>query len=138
MSDSMILTTTLKYSDDKVLASLESKPEIELTGLSDWKEKVLAWTPPHELVSSVEGCFLLTLLEVAKKMRVDIRSYSSSASATVVSHDGLHHDIAEIVIKPQVELVDESKRSRLEKLFATAEEYCVVARSLKVKVRIEL
>lgn len=137
METLMQLETTTTFDGTMTSSHLTDKPAIGMAKLPGWQEAKDQWTPPHAFVASVESCFFLTMLDVAAKMRVGITGYRSSASGRLVTEDGRHKQVDEIVIRPEVELANEADRKKLPKLFQMAEEYCLVARSLKTKIVIE-
>ena len=137
MAEDMILRTSLEYRGGRVESGFDGRPGVEQAGLSEMAEKPAAWTPPHMYVASVEGCFVLTMLDIAARMRVGIRTCRTSAEGRLVSPDGKQKEISEIVIRANVELEDEGNRPKLAKLFQMAEDHCLVARSIKTKVTIE-
>lgn len=132
------ITTEIRYEGGKTTALFETHPPIDLVGLSKVKEIPEAWSAPHLLVAATEGCFFLTVLALAKKMHINIQSYSSTAEGTLTSADGKHEEIGEIIIRPTFHLENEADRLRLKLLVEKSEEYCYVTRSLKTKVRVEI
>jgi len=138
MTNAEKLMTELRYEGGKAVSLFESHPPIDVVGMSKVSQIPEAWSPPHLLVASVESCFLLTMLSIAEKMHIRIRSYASTAEGTLVSPDGKHHEISEIVIRPTFHLEDEADRLRLKLLVQKAEEYCLVAKSLKTKIKVEV
>lgn len=130
--------TELRYEGGKVISLFESHPPIDVVGMSKAKDIPEAWSPPHLLLSAVESCFLITLLSIAEKMKIGIKSYASTAEGIIAAVDGKHHEISEIILRPTFHLENEADRLRLKLLVQKAEEHCVVRNSLKAKVRIEV
>lgn len=130
--------TELRYEGGKVVSLFESHPPIDVVGLSKVSEIPEAWSPEHLLASAVESCFLITLLSLAEKMKIGIKSYASIAEGVISSADGKHHEIGEITIKPTFHLENEEDRPRLKLLVQKAEEYCPVKNSIKAKVKVEI
>jgi organic hydroperoxide reductase OsmC/OhrA len=138
MANAEKLMTELRYEGGKTISLFESHPPIDVVGMSKVSQIPEAWSAPHLFVASVESCFLLTMLAIAEKMHIGIRSYASTAEGVLVSADGKHHVIGEIIIRPNFHLVNEADRLRLKLLAQKAEEYCLVANSLKTKVTVEM
>lgn len=132
------LMTETRYEAQKPQSLFENHPPIDLATISNVKEIPEAWSPPHLFIASVESCFLLTMLEIAKKMHINITSYSSIAEGLVVKEDGKHKEVKEITIRPTFHLEKESDRLRIKMLVEKAEEYCMVSRSMKAKLKVEL
>jgi organic hydroperoxide reductase OsmC/OhrA len=137
MGDATTVSTEMRFDGHRTESFFDGHPAIFLENLARVAEDSEAWSPPHLFVASVESCFFLTMLAVAKKMRVEIKSYSSTAEGLLVSPDGSHQEFREIRIRPDVTLADAADRARLPQLVKLAEEHCLVARSLKTTVRIE-
>jgi organic hydroperoxide reductase OsmC/OhrA len=137
MSDAMTITTELRYDGEQAESFFDGHPAVMIEKLSGMAESLEAWSPPHLFVAAVESCFFTTMQVIAAKMHVGIRSFSSASAGTLVSPDGKHKEFSEIVLRPKIELADENDRPKLSQLYKLAEEYCVVARSLKTTVRID-
>lgn len=132
------ISTSLKFEGGKIYSLFDSRPGIETVGLSKISGNLNAWSPPHLLLASIESCFLLTMFSIADKMRIGIKSYSSTVEGDIASEDGKHYEVKNVVIRPRFVLDDEDNRSKLKILAEKAGEYCLVAKSLKERVRIEL
>jgi organic hydroperoxide reductase OsmC/OhrA len=137
MADATTITTEMRFDGNQSESFFDSHPSIALEGLSGIAGSNEAWSPPHLFVAAVESCFFLTMLPIAEKMHIRIATYASTAEGHLTRPDGKHTEVAEIVIRPKVSLVDEADRAKLGQLMKLAEEYCLVARSLKTALRIE-
>ncbi len=138
MGESVSINTSLVYENGQTKSLFEGHPDIQTENLMRIKENPQAWTPPNLFIASVESCFFLTLMGTAKKMRVDIVNYSSTAEGVISSDDGTHKQFSQIIIKPKIKIADESQREKLPKLCELAEEYCYVVRSIKTPVKLDL
>lgn len=116
--------------------SFGDREKIGVTGKSNLEKYDKAWSPVHLMVSAVESCFLATFLAIAERSRVEIKSFKSTAEGVIDTIDGKRTAITSITIRPKVELINESDKTRLPKLFEKAEEYCTVGNSLNFKVKI--
>jgi uncharacterized OsmC-like protein len=130
--------TELRYEGGKVTSLFESHPPIDVDGMSRVVEIPEAWDPPHLLTAAVESCFLITLLSLAEKMKIRIKSYASTAEGVIAAPDGKHSVVSEITIRPTFHLENDEDRPRLKLLVQKAEEYCLVRQSLKTSVKIEI
>lgn len=97
-----------------------------------------SWSPPHLFLSSVETCFWLTASSIAEKMRIKIKGYSSKSKATISSEDGKHREISEIIIYPKFDLEDEKDNHKIPMLIEKANEYCLIERSVKCRIKVVL
>ena len=130
--------TELRYEGGKIVSLFESHPPIDVVGLSKTKDIPEAWSPEHLLMSAAESCFFITIRAIAEKMKIGIKSYASTAEGIMSAPDGKHHEVTEIVIRPAIHLENEADRLRLNLLIQKSEEYCVITKSLKTKVRVEI
>jgi len=137
MADKMVLKTTFKFEGDKGISGFPGHPDIAVGNPKMLAENAELWSPPAMLLAATESCFYLTMLALAEKMRIGIKSYSSNAEGVLDKPDGQHIEFTEITIKPKIELEDESKRDKLTGLYEKAEEYCYVARALNCNIKIE-
>ena len=136
MPSDKVLKTSMQFSGSATSCSVEGHTPVCVAGLSAMTDS--SWSPPHMLVAAAETCFFLTLQYVAEKMHLRLLSYSSSAEGVLAAPDGKHTEIAEIIIRPKIEIEGGADMAKLERLTKSAEEYCLVARSLKSKVKIEI
>ncbi len=135
MQTDVTLKTSMSFNGRTSNCSVEGHSPVCVAGLSSMTDT--SWSPPHMLVAAAETCFFLTLQYIADKMHLKILSYASTAEGILESPDGKHTEVKEIVIRPKIEIEGGADRAKLERLAKSAEEYCLVARSLKSKVRIE-
>ncbi|MFH1653911.1 MAG: OsmC family protein [Pseudomonadota bacterium] len=136
MAENQTLKTTLTFDGSSTLSMCEGHPDIAMTGLTDIDAKKPCWSPPHIFVSSVESCFWLTLLAIADKMRIKIKSFSSHAQGLLESPDGQHKEFTKITIHPKIEFENPEDVKKRDLLFKKAEEHCLVARSIKTSIEV--
>ncbi len=132
------ITTELRYEAGKTTSMFENRPPIDLVGMTNFKEHPQEWTPPHLFLASIESCFLLTMLSIAEKMRIKIKSYSSTIEGQVLSQDGKHQQVTNIVIRPAIKTENDTDKDKIKTLCEKAEQYCLVARTLNTQVKVEI
>ena len=137
MNDKKILKSSFELSGTGGPCHFEGHPDIKVVGAMDIANTADAWSPPMMLLAATESCFFLTLQAIAERMRVEIKSYSSEAEGLLSSPDGKHTQFTEITIRPKLEVKDDAHEAKIPSLFKKAEEYCYVARSLNVEIKIE-
>ncbi len=137
MHEAKIIRTKFRPEGDDGLCSLEGHPDLPVGSTDRSIEDGRLWSPTAMLLAATESCFFLTLKNVAKKMRIEIKSFSSEATGTLSFEDGKHGEFTEIKIKPKLELADESNADKIPTLYRIAEDYCYVARSLKAQITVE-
>lgn len=137
MAEKSILKTTFNFEGKGGISNFSGHPDVMFVGSKNIATSPEAWTPPAILLAATESCFFLTMQALAEKMHIGIKGYTSEAEGVLDSPDGKHTEFTGIIIRPKVELIEESDRSKLPGLFEKAETYCYVARSLKCPVKIE-
>jgi len=103
------------------------------------------WSPEQLFVAAANACVMTTLLAIAEKSRLTIRSYSSTATGKLEKVEaeemGIHEEgglqITEIVIRPRLTVANEGDLGKAEKVLAKAEEQCLISRSLKCQVTVK-
>ena len=136
MAGDQTVKTELGFSAGETKCMIDGKVPVCVSGLSSMAEG--SWSPPHMLVAATETCFFLTLQYVVNKMHLNLLSYSSTAEGKLTAPDGKHTEVSEIIIRPKIEIEGGADKAKLEKICSMAEDYCLVAKSLKSKVMIEI
>jgi len=137
MAEKSVLKTTFSSGSKGGASNFAGHPDVMFVSSRDIATSPEAWTPPAMLLAATESCFYLTMQALAEKMHIGIKGYTSEAEGVLDSADGKHTEFTGITIRPKVELMEESDRSKLAGLFEKAEQYCYVARSLKCPLKIE-
>ena len=132
------VVTETNYSDGKFLTGFAGHSPLNIAGLSGIENLPQTWSPPHLFVAAVETCFLVTLIAVAKKMRIEVLGLSPVSEGNIISSDGRHYEVNEIIIRPKFDLKNEDDKNKLPQLIKMAKEHCLVARSLKTEVKCEI
>lgn len=103
----------------------------------EFKGRESNWSPEHLFVSSLNSCFILTLLAIAEFSKVSLISVSSSARGKVEKVAGSSYQVTEIVVKPRVVLATANDLARMPRILEKAKENCFVSNSIKSKITIE-
>ena len=109
----------------------EGRQDLEIAPPPAFKGPKGLWSPEDLFVSSIETCFFLTLMFYLKQNKVQLFEYRSRA-------DGLLERVDGKMWFPQVDLypvlVSDSDPSKVEELMHSAEQDCLVARSVKTRI----
>lgn len=92
--------------------------------------------PEQLVVLAAASCQLLSFLAVAARARLDVRAYRDDATATMPESDRPVR-LAEIVLRPHIELVAGPTEERVRHLVEVAHRECFIANSLATPVRVE-
>ncbi|GER22014.1 peroxiredoxin [Zafaria cholistanensis] len=93
------------------------------------------WNPEQLLLAALSQCHMLSYLHVAVKHGVVVAGYSDAAEGTLrLNRDG-SGEFTEAMLRPRVELADESQRALADSLHQAAHDVCFIARSVNFPVR---
>ncbi|PYY12285.1 MAG: hypothetical protein DMG69_01695 [Acidobacteria bacterium] len=87
------------------------------------------WTPEDLLMTALAGCFTTTFHAIAKYSKFDYSDLEVAAEGTVTK-TGTGYSFSEIVIRPNLTILDEEKRERAISLLQKAKALCLVSRAL--------
>jgi organic hydroperoxide reductase OsmC/OhrA len=112
------------------------KPALSITPPPEFGGTDDHWNPELLLVSAVESCLLLTALSVMQRQKINLKSYTSTATGHMEkTPDGLRFTGIDIAITLAAATPEESEKAR--KAVATAEKYCPVSNAVKCPVKVE-
>jgi peroxiredoxin-like protein len=121
-----------------IIGSPELKDALEVAtppqfenGISD------IWSPEHLLTAAVSSCFMTTFLAIADYSKLEYLSFECDAVGVLGKPDG-RYAMTEIILKPKIELANEMDREKAIKIMIKAEAACLITRSIKTPVRLEL
>jgi len=92
--------------------------------------------PEQLLLAAASSCQLLSFLAVCARARIDVASYSDSASAEMPEDDRPVR-ITRILLRPRIVIAGEAHEERLPRLIDLAHRECYVANSLGSEITIE-
>lgn len=96
-----------------------------------------ALNPEEMFVASINSCIMLVFYHFAKKLKVDVLSYTSQAQGKVEkTKNGLRFTSVEV--KAKVSLSDNSQVEKIEEIAQLAEKYCLVSGSVACPVEYEV
>src|SRR5215467_3958524 len=95
------------------------------------------WTPEHLFVASVNTCLMLTLLAIAENSKINLVSYSATASGKLEKVQGAGYQVTEILVKPKVVVGSEEDLRRMPRILEKAKEGCFISNSIKSVVKFE-
>ncbi|WP_104118537.1 OsmC family protein [Arthrobacter sp. B1805] len=95
------------------------------------------WNPEQLLLAAVAQCHMLSYLHVAVKNGVIVTGYRDTATGSLrLNRDG-SGEFTGVVLRPHVELQDESQASLADSLHGEANRLCFIARSVNFPVHHE-
>jgi peroxiredoxin-like protein len=91
------------------------------------------WSPEHLLTAAVNSCFMTTFLAIAENSKLAFKKFSCTSQGILDQVEGKYL-MTEIILKPQVELVNEADREKAERILQKSEKACLISNSIKSKV----
>lgn len=92
------------------------------------------WNPEQLLLAALSQCHMLSYLHVAVTHGVVITGYQDQASGTLRLNRDNSGEFAQVVLRPQVSLADDSQRELADSLHQQANRVCFIARSVNFPV----
>ena len=128
--------TTFRWvGKEKGVAACAGKPDISITTPPEFGGEPGHWTPEDVLVTAIESCLMMTALNVAKRQKLDLKSYASKASGQMEkTPEGLRFTGLTVAIELQVG--DAADIEKAIKVVAIAEKYCPVSNAVKFPVTV--
>ncbi|WP_434086839.1 OsmC family protein [Shewanella psychrotolerans] len=96
--------------------------------------------PEESLLAAISACHMLSFLTVARKMRLEVISYSDNTTAKLGKNRDNRIAITHITMAPQVSFksCDTVSEARLAKMHHIAHNNCFIANSLSSDVQIDM
>lgn len=134
--DKWFYHNTLKWKGEKKadLRFEESDQEIEVATPPEFGGHEDIISPEDLFVSSVNVCYMTTLLGTIKNMGVELLSYESEAEGILETVDKKKM-FTRIIIRPKIRAKETEEQIRL--ILNHAEKRCLVSNSMKTQVIIE-
>ncbi len=130
-------TEAIWKSERRMEVRTPGAPAVDVSSPPEFQGEAGMWTPETLFVASVNACFVLTFLAIARLSKLDVVSMRASAQGKLEKSDGGGYRITEIVIKPALIVRSEAERERAERLLEKAERNCFISNSITASVRLE-
>ncbi|HYM00636.1 MAG TPA: OsmC family protein [Blastocatellia bacterium] len=130
--------TEVEWCGDKE-ATLQSQelPPIHVVPPPEFEGEAGMWTPEHLFVGSINSCFVMTFLAVARLSNLDFASFSSAAVGKLERTERGNFQITQVVLKPALVLRHSNDLERAGRLLEKAERNCLISRSIITAVKLE-
>ena len=116
--------------------SIDGKTAIRSSSAPSFGGDVSLINPEETLIAALVGCHMLSYLALAARRGIDVRAYSDRATGTLGMKDGKMR-MTKIVLRPRLEVGDESEIEPAKVLHERAHQICFIANSLAVEMVIE-
>jgi organic hydroperoxide reductase OsmC/OhrA len=140
MSESKIFyyETEIEWTKDKDgQIQAPALPAVSVGAPPEFKGREGQWTPEHLFVASINTCFMLTLLAIAKHSKLPLVSFSSTAKGKLEKTSGAGYQTTEVILKPRVVIASGEDLGRIPRVLEKAKETCFISSSVKSSVKLE-
>ncbi|MDP2188943.1 MAG: OsmC family protein [Sphingobacteriaceae bacterium] len=93
------------------------------------------WSPEHLFTASVLSCFMTTFLAIAGFSKLEFESFDCDATGVLSKVEGKFM-MTEVVLRPRLIIMDESKVERAQRILEKAETNCLITNSILTKVNL--
>ncbi len=114
----------------------EDLQTLEVSSPPEFHGRQGVWTPEHLFVASVNSCFMLTFLAIAKLAKLEFTGFDSRASGKLERGER-SFQFTEIVLRPRVIISQQEDREKAQQILERAEKKCLVSNSIKTQIRME-
>ncbi|HLT75619.1 MAG TPA: OsmC family protein [Ohtaekwangia sp.] len=91
------------------------------------------WSPEHLYTAAVSSCLMTTFLAIAENSKLDFVSFRCESSGKLELVDG-KYKMTEVVLNPNVEIVDAAQQEKALRVLSKAESNCLISNSITAKV----
>jgi len=123
------------YSRDVTLR-IDGKPDLPASADRPFRGDPARWNPEDMLLGALSECHLLSYLHACVQAGVVVVSYRDEATGTM-RENGASGAFVEVVLRPRVEVADESMIEAARAAHDSAHEWCFIANSVNFPVRHE-
>ncbi len=110
-------------------------PSISCGAPPEFHGRAGRWSPEQLFVGSLNSCYMLTLLAVARRAGVQVVSFSSTATGKLEARCG-RYQISEVIVRPRIVVAAASDLARMPEILAQAKEGCFISSSVKSAIKI--
>ncbi len=112
------------------------EPSIAFSAPPEFGGQAGHWTPEHLFVAGVAACYVTTFSAVAAASKLDFLSLNLRAGVFLGKEEN-RWSVKQIILRPRLEIAQETDRERASRLLRKAEEACLIARSLNCRLTLE-
>ena len=95
------------------------------------------WSPEHLFTAAVSSCLMTTFLAIAENSKLEFISFKCNSKGILDKIDG-KFVISEVLLFPEVIIMDESQRERCERIIEKSEKACLISNSITSKITMEV
>lgn len=131
MSDQHTYTIRLGWQGNKRGTLMADKrPDISFSPPVNFGGPETEWTPEDFLVAALGSCYLLNLMSLKEKMRLEFELNDLAVDGLLTKPDGKSFAILEYVVRPTL-TIDRDSEEKIRALLEKTAHFCLISASLK-------
>jgi len=91
------------------------------------------WSPEHLFTAAVSSCLMTTFLSIAENSKLEFTHFECKSKGKLEKSEG-RFMISEIILEPEVTLVNENDREKAERILQKSEAACLISNSIRSKI----
>lgn len=91
------------------------------------------WSPEHLFTAAVSSCLMTTFLAIADNSKLEFTSFKCESKGILEKIDG-KFVVSEVYLFPKVEILDETKLAKTERILRKSKEACLITNSITSKI----
>src|SRR5689334_15480739 len=105
MNSHYIYETTVRWTGGRHgLLAAEGMPAIEVAAPPEFHGEDHIWTPEHLFVAAVNSCYMATFAAIAELSKLEVASFTATATGRLEKIEGDGYRVTEIILKPALRL----------------------------------
>lgn len=112
-------------------------PTLEVATPPEFKGHPGIWSPEHLFVAAALSCLMTTFLALAEKARLRLVGFSAGATGRLSQRADSKLAITDIVLRPEITIVDAADEAKAHELIEKAEKYCLISNSMNSAIMLE-
>ena len=117
-------------------ASAAGKPPIVTSVAPDYGGEAAHWNPDDLFGAALSACMMYTFLSIARKARLDVRSYKDAFTVSLVT-EGHRTRIEQVALSPLITLAAGGDPDRAAAMLEKCHRYCVISNSTTARVTLQ-
>lgn len=93
------------------------------------------WSPEHLFTAAVNSCFMTTFLAIAENSGLDYLEFTCESDGVLDIVDGKYL-MTEIILRPNLKLVNIADREKAWRIFQKSEKACLISNSIKSTIHV--
>lgn len=112
-------------------------PTLQVDAPPEFRGHDGVWTPEHLFVGAINSCFMTTFLAIAENSKLDFVHFDSKATGKLERHEDVGLMMTLVTLRPKLTIINARDEERAFRILQKAERNCLIANSVKTRIRLE-